>query len=163
MHARILHLFQALSSIQDPERAKSFFIYFQLTLVGFSLFVVWRLNSKRSESGFKLREADRPRPKLSARALRNRPDPLAHAKMARRDPETVLLLEGIRTDVPPHQLLGVSPNASVDEIQRAYRILIRRYHPDKVGAPGSREWKDAQRIAESINLAKDFLLKKHKT
>lgn len=30
----------------------------------------------------------------------------------------------------PYQVLGVSPNASEDEIKRAYRELSRRYHPD---------------------------------
>ena len=27
---------------------------------------------------------------------------------------------------------------------------MKRYHPDLVGPPGSREWKDAQKIAEEI-------------
>jgi hypothetical protein len=34
---------------------------------------------------------------------------------------------------------------------------MKRYHPDLVGRPGSREWKDAQRIAEAINRAKEEL------
>ncbi len=70
------------------------------------------------------------------------------------------LLTGFRTDAPPHEILGVNPNASATEIQRAYKTMMKRYHPDLMGPPGSQPWKDAQAIAEAINRARDVLLKK---
>jgi len=39
------------------------------------------------------------------------------------------------------KILGVSPNASIDEIRRAYKLLISQYHPDKVASLGD-ELKD---------------------
>ncbi|MDR2529967.1 MAG: J domain-containing protein [Oscillospiraceae bacterium] len=33
----------------------------------------------------------------------------------------------------PYAVLGVSPNASDEEIKRVYRELVRKYHPDNYG------------------------------
>lgn len=30
----------------------------------------------------------------------------------------------------PHEVLGVNPGASADEIKKAYRTMVKQYHPD---------------------------------
>lgn len=72
-----------------------------------------------------------------------------------------LQLGGIKTDGPPHEILGVQPDANLTEIQKAYRDKIKIYHPDRVGRPDSQAWKDAQKIAEAINHAKETMIKAH--
>ena len=69
-----------------------------------------------------------------------------------------LLLEGIALTGLPHQILGIRPDASEFEIRKAHRQLIKRFHPDKVGSQGTREWYEAQRASEAINGARDQML-----
>ncbi len=48
----------------------------------------------------------------------------------------------------PYKVLGVSPNASDDEIKRAYRLLAKKYHPDL--NPGDQE---AAKKMQQVNAA----------
>lgn len=41
----------------------------------------------------------------------------------------LFLKGGTKTD--PYKVLGISPNATDDEVKKAYRDLVRKYHPDK--------------------------------
>ncbi|MGD8242977.1 MAG: DnaJ domain-containing protein [Desulfobacterales bacterium] len=56
-----------------------------------------------------------------------------------------------QTDAPsaggadnPHRVLGVEPDASQEDIRRAYRRLAAQYHPDKVAHLGN----DLRHLAE---------------
>jgi len=54
-----------------------------------------------------------------------------------------------------YAVLGLTPRASADEIQRAYRTLVRRYHPDQHQANALRELA-AERLAQ-LNAAFEVL------
>ena len=55
----------------------------------------------------------------------------------------------------PYKVLGVSPDASEDEIKKAYRKLSRKYHPDaNMNNPNKEEaeenFKKVQQAYEAI-------------
>ena len=51
----------------------------------------------------------------------------------------------------PYEILGVSPVASREEIRAAYRVLARRWHPDRFMEGPERDWAN-EKMAE-INVA----------
>lgn len=48
-------------------------------------------------------------------------------------------------ELDPHEVLNVSRNASREEIKKAYRELVSKYHPDKVSHLGE----DLQKMAHN--------------
>jgi hypothetical protein len=56
-----------------------------------------------------------------------------------------------KVSADPFAVLGVTPDASADEVAAAYRSLAKRWHPDRAGSPQA-----ARRMAE-INAAYDLL------
>ena len=56
-----------------------------------------------------------------------------------------------------YEMLGVSKDASVEEIRKAYRALAKKYHPDKTGGD-----KEAEDKLKAINEAYDVLKNKEK-
>lgn len=126
--------------------------------VGILLLTLWTLARIKndSQSNFKVREADL---QSKNRTSKNRSD-LASATLKTKN--NVFQLTGIRIDGLPHEILGLPAHASEDEIQKTYRELIKRYHPDKVGPPDSPQWQDAQSLADAITQARNQMLQKYK-
>ena len=133
--------------------------HFGLVQIGISvLFILFWLRARgraESESRFKLREADRNLKFARGEAA----TAAANASTKKNDP---LRLDGIVKDGAPHEVLGISALASESEIQKAYKDRMKRYHPDRLGPPGSREWTEGTAIAESINRARIAMLERLK-
>lgn len=131
----------------DPSRISPVFQAFQwLLLVGVILLIIRFLRSQEPESRFK------PRPKKTEKKI---------PRSTKKEPSRILL-QGVVLTGLPHQILGIREDASEFEIRKAHRTLIKRFHPDKVGPEGSRQWYEAQRASEAINGAREQMLRKLK-
>ena len=58
-----------------------------------------------------------------------------------------------------YRVLGITPDASDDEVKKAYRRLALEHHPDKVSALGEDIRKAAEKKFQEINAAKDKIFK----
>jgi len=59
----------------------------------------------------------------------------------------------------PYEILGISPNSSKIEIQRAYKEAIKKYHPDKLSHLGKEFSHLANEKFLEIQKAYDILMK----
>lgn len=56
-----------------------------------------------------------------------------------------------------YEILGISKNASADDIKRAYKQLALRYHPDRQGGKSEAEKKEAEEKFKEISFAYSIL------
>ena len=66
-------------------------------------------------------------------------------------------IKGVTLKMNPHEILGIKPGATQEEIKSAYRKLIKQYHPDQYGDNPLRELADEK--MREINSAYDQLTK----
>lgn len=72
--------------------------------------------------------------------------------------DTLLHLEGDSLD-DAYKVLGVSPQATDDEVRRAYRRLALEHHPDRVAKLGDDVRRAAEKKFQEINAAKERIYK----
>ncbi len=58
-----------------------------------------------------------------------------------------------------YKVLGVSPDATDEEVRKAYRNLVRQHHPDRVATLGEDIKEAAKRKMQEINEAKEIIFK----
>lgn len=58
-----------------------------------------------------------------------------------------------------YQVLGISPNATDEEVRQAYRILALKHHPDRVANKGEVAKEKAERTFRQITEAKERIFK----
>ena len=56
-----------------------------------------------------------------------------------------------------YDILGVSRDASQDDIKKAYKKIMLKYHPDRIGNKSDKEKKEAEEIVKSANEAYETL------
>ena len=58
-----------------------------------------------------------------------------------------------------HEVLGVSPDATAEDIRQAYSLQMSKYHPDKVAELGPEIQRLAQQMTQRLNVAYEQALK----
>jgi len=72
---------------------------------------------------------------------------------------TPLDVRPVKRHKSPHEILGVRPDASIDEIKEAFRERVKMYHPDNVPAHLAPELRQlAEERTKEINEAYHTLL-----
>ena len=58
-----------------------------------------------------------------------------------------------------HEVLGVNPDATIEDIRQAYSLQMSKYHPDKVAELGPEIQRVAQQMTQRLNVAYEQALK----
>ena len=82
-------------------------------------------------------------------------------QLRNRDAQNAPKTTSKRASTKAYETLGISPEASMKEIKKAYQALIQTYHPDRVADMGP-ELKDvAEARTKEINAAYEELKRSH--
>ena len=81
-------------------------------------------------------------------------------RLNEREVDSLLNLQDASTNLDAaYKVLGISPNATDDEVKKAYRSMALKHHPDKVSTLGEDIRKAAEKKFQEINAAKDLIYK----
>lgn len=58
-----------------------------------------------------------------------------------------------------YQILGISPDATDNEVRQAYRRMAMKYHPDRVATQDEETRSRAERLFKRVGEAKDLIFK----
>lgn len=94
-------------------------------------------------------------------ALRRPPIPAAGENLAAAEHDSVAPVPPIQKKLPPHEALGVDPEISLPELEKAYHRLMKENDPNRVSGLGPELEEIAQEKAEDIYEAYRALLEKH--
>ncbi len=72
--------------------------------------------------------------------------------------DQMLSLGGTTLD-EAYKVLGISPQATDDEVRQAYKSLVRKHHPDRVAKLGEDVRQAAEKKMQAINEAKERIYK----
>jgi len=61
---------------------------------------------------------------------------------------------------PAHEVLGVDPDASPEQIRRAYQHKVRTYHPDRVAGAADELQDLATKRTKELNAAYEAMMKR---
>ncbi len=61
--------------------------------------------------------------------------------------------------IAAYQLLGISPDATDDEVRQAYRRMAMKYHPDRVATQDEETRSRAERLFKAVGEAKERIFR----
>lgn len=61
-------------------------------------------------------------------------------------------------NTPPNEVLGISIGADVETVEKSYRALLRRYHPDRFASRGPEYLARAHQVVLLLQKARDRML-----
>lgn len=72
------------------------------------------------------------------------------------EPQTGYIPDAV---ISAYQTLGISPDATDEEVRQAYRQMAMKYHPDRVASQGEETRARAERLFKRVGEAKDRIFK----
>lgn len=151
-----------------PIRAFGMFQVVLLIAILISVFLFWR-KRKRLEDGIGANiNAIDVRAAIQRAKLAQRPDFEASETNARESkpaPRSEALESALPTwgkDTPPHEILGVASSADAEAIEAAYKLKLKKYHPDRFASWGRGYQTRAHQIIVLLQDARDRMLKRAK-